>query len=254
MTQPEVDTRRSKSGRSPSYPGIPLEAAIERARILWEREKRNAAPVALIMKHWGYNNPTSGTAAVNFAALKKFGLIVDEGSGISRPARLTDLALEILLNPEPAEAIRRAALNPPIHREFWTEYGVALPSDEALKWTLIQRGFTSSGASEFIREYRDTIAYAELAQADQDTELEPRSPTDEVKGEAGEAESIKRPPRRSGGMNGTLLTIPVPIAGGPPVMIEGEFPITEASWDQFMAVLNAMKPGLVSRESADPQE
>ena len=49
-------------------------------------------------------------------------------------------------------------------------------------------------------------------------------------------------------MNGNVLTIPVPIIGGSPVMVEGEFPISEAAWSQFIAVLEAMKPGLVKPE------
>jgi hypothetical protein len=30
------------------------------------------------------------------------------------------------------------------------------------------------------------------------------------------------------------------------IIVEGEFPITERDWDQFLAVLTAMKPGLVA--------
>ena len=42
------------------------------------------------------------------------------------------------------------------------------------------------------------------------------------------------------------------IIGGSPVTVEGVFPITPAAWDQFIAVLNAMKPGLVaSADDAD---
>ena len=55
-------------------------------------------------------------------------------------------------------------------------------------------------------------------------------------------------------MSGNTLTIPVPVIGGAPVPIEGEFPISEAAWSQFMAVLNAMKPGLVSQPVDDEDE
>lgn len=41
--------------------------------------------------------------------------------------------------------------------------------------------------------------------------------------------------------------------GAAPVIIEGRFPMTEDEWTQFLAVLTAMKPGLVdSRTKADP--
>jgi len=51
-----------------------------------------------------------------------------------------------------------------------------------------------------------------------------------------------------------VLTIP--LMGGAPVIVEGEFPITEQDWAQLMAVLNAMKPGLVGErpESAEDED
>jgi hypothetical protein len=252
-TNSEAGKRRAKRGRSPSYPGISLAAAIDRARTVWEHEKRNATPVRVMMKHWGYTNPAGGLAAVTFSALKKFGLVEDEGSGPDRLAKLTELAFEILNNPHPEQAVREAALRPPIHRELWEQYATELPSGESLKWTLLQRGFTESGASEFIREYRETIAFARLnggtpkgaADADHE-ELEDEKPPAERPG----SRQTPPNPRNRGGMRGNVLTIPVPVIGGSPVTIEGEFPITEAAWDQFMAVLGAMKPGLV----AEPQE
>jgi hypothetical protein len=58
--------------------------------------------------------------------------------------------------------------------------------------------------------------------------------------------------RRRGGVSRNVLTIPVPIVGGKSVTIEGEFPISEAAWSQFLAVLNAMKPGLVQAAGLEP--
>lgn len=57
--------------------------------------------------------------------------------------------------------------------------------------------------------------------------------------------------RRRGGMSGATRTIPVPVVGGSPVTVAGQFPFTEAAWTQFMAVLQAMKPGLVTDEEPD---
>lgn len=73
---------------------------------------------------------------------------------------------EILANPaEQArrEAIRRARLDPAIHRELWDKYGATPPSDVNLRWELTRRkGFTETGADEFIPEYRATVAFAQL--------------------------------------------------------------------------------------------
>lgn len=62
------------------------------------------------------------------------------------------------------------------------------------------------------------------------------------------------PKGRQGGLSGNLLTIPVPIIGDKPVTVEGEFPISEAAWSQFIAVLNAMKPGLVRNDPEPPDD
>ena len=45
------------------------------------------------------------------------------------------------------------------------------------------------------------------------------------------------------------LRIPIPLVGGSEVVyIEGQFPLTEQAWTQFMAMVAAMKPGLVKPE------
>ena len=44
-----------------------------------------------------------------------------------------------------------------------------------------------------------------------------------------------------------VLTIPVPIVHGAPVIVEFPGKIGEDDWIQFIAVLTAMKPGLIAR-------
>ena len=45
-----------------------------------------------------------------------------------------------------------------------------------------------------------------------------------------------------------MSTYAVPIGPGTNVTVAGEFPLTEQEWAQMMAVLNAMKPGLLKSE------
>lgn len=247
---------RGSKGRSPSYPGISLRQAVERARTLYENERRHSAPMGVITGYWGYRSPKTGPASVAFAGLKKHGLLDEEGSGDERSARLSELALEILLNPDPRAAIQRAALMPPIYREMWEEHGRNLPSDDTLRWRFVsQRGFTETGFEEFIRNYRATIDYAQLATPEGGAPLANDLPTTEED----LAEDAVGQPRQeptmapaggsdrvaSLGSRPEALRIPVPLVDGPPVVIEGEFPITEAAWTQLLAVLTAMKPGLV---------
>lgn len=251
-----------KQGRSPAYPGIDLKTAIDRAKVVYQQEKRNKAPVRVIMLHWGYNNPSGGNAGVTLGSLKKFGLLKDEGSGLDRLAWLTDLAFDIIHNPDPSAAIRAAALAPPVHAQLWHEYASELPSDDALKWKLLQRGFTESGAVDFIREYRSTIAFAKLGLEENPgvwtEEQASPSPRDSTLTDKTESRDSLELRKRSSGAEGQsdtgTLKIPVPLVGGATITVEGSFPITESAWMQFTAVLAAMKPGLVANQESDQLE
>src|SRR5688572_19499707 len=101
MVQPSEQSRETKKReRSPEYPGLNLEEALAFAKILYEKERRNAAPINGILKHWGYA-PRSGPGLRAIAALERFGLVVSEGSGDGRKARISEDAFRILVDERP---------------------------------------------------------------------------------------------------------------------------------------------------------
>jgi hypothetical protein len=265
-------TRRPR-GRSPAYPAIDLEKAVLRVGQLYRKDKQYPISVNTVPAIWNYNS-LNGPAALSISALKKFGLIEDSGSKSDREITVSDLAVQILNHPSTdakAEAIKQAALNPPIHREMWDEYGVDLPSDANLEWRLTRdRGFTETGAREFIKEYRETITFAELGEDDAfkadlgladsdapefDADAEPsrfqqsaasgRQYVEQLTGEGTLSASMPLMQNAS-----VLQQYPIPIArqGRPPVTISGAFPLSSDEWDRFKAVLEAMKPVLVDDE------
>lgn len=259
--------KRRQSGRSPAYPAISLPTAIERARTLYRQEKQFATPVDSLVKHWGYST-LNGPAGLALAALKKYGLVDDEGTKDERRVKVSDLAVRILEHPKAEsrdEAVREAALKPVIHREMWAEYGEDLPSDSNLIWTLSrERGFTESGAREFVKEYRETLDFASLGSNEPSSDnyseedlTATRVPSglgalDEME-PMGQARITFSDKRRS---ISAVQTYTVPVGVGENVIVQGEFPITEAKWAQFIAVLSAMKPALVALEPSgdDPSE
>lgn len=259
MTDATTTAPSRRKGRSPSYPGINLETAVQRARQLYAQERQHATSVGTITQHWGYKS-LNGPGAVTLAALKKFGLITDEGTGPDRRASVTDLAVEILENPSVEArktAIQRAALNPSIHRDLWEKYGPSLPSDLNLRWELTRdRGFTETGAAEFIPEYRDTLAYAQLGQdggtlavhREQEQQREDGVGQDELGDQTpaptpAQNQHPARTPRKVSD-TATAYSIPLPRGAGA-VLLEADFPLSEAQWEYFMSLLNAMKAGLV---------
>ena len=122
------------------------------------------------------------------AAMISFGLLRDEGTGEKRKVKLTENALRILLDTradsgDRANAIRTVALTPKIHQQLWRKWGNNIPSPENLRHTLMldwQPPFNPAAVDGFIKEYKDTIAFAKpdasatmpLAEGDSTPELE----------------------------------------------------------------------------------
>lgn len=255
MASQAVSQERGKRARSPSYPGIDLGEAIQRALQLYHAEGENAAPVETVLAHWGYR-PNSGPGLVAIAALKKFGLLIDEGAGPDRKARLSDEALGILLDEREQSAVRlqaiqECALKPAIHAELWRKYNGRPPSDSTLKFELRRdRKFTDAGAAEFIRQFKSTIEYAKLTK---DVKAPPREKQPDL-GALGAATHpstgvAAATPVGDRSAPGARLrrAIYLPISSVEWASLEASFPLSEEGWQQMMAVLEAMKPALVTR-------
>lgn len=246
-------TKRPKH-RSPSYPGISLEVAVARARQIYERERQHRTPVDAVLSHWGYSSKSSG-GLVALAALKKYGLLDDSGSGPDRVAWVTDLAVDAMENPDPDQmttAIQTAALMPTIHAEMWNRFGATLPSDQNLRWELVrQKDFTESGAAEFISNYKETLEYAGL---DMDDTVDGEAA--DANGNGGGDENDQRDdgtghkPLRDRAPRPNVTTIPLPLIDGGQASVEFEGPITEAAWAQFLGMLELLKPGVIERQAA----
>jgi hypothetical protein len=137
--------RKPRQGRSPAFPFIPLNKAIERAetfRVAEGGRPKHFSPLVSACKAWGIGVKT-GPGIQTIAALGHYGLFEFEGSGEKRSARLTDLAFGILLDKQPAsperdELIRRAALMPRIHAELRQKWPGSLPSNATLETYLVR--------------------------------------------------------------------------------------------------------------------
>ncbi len=249
----DVDEHKRKRERSPGYPSISLGPAVEKAKDLYRVEKAYLAPINTIIQHWGYS-PNSGAGLVIVAALLKYGLLEDEGSGPARKAKITEFAQRIIRDtreesPEREQLLREAALRPEIHRKLWDRFGGSLPSDSNLHHTLIfEYHFTDNGATEFIKQFKETIAFAQLGEDDAPSTQEVSLPMIVSRADP----AARRVPE-------TVTTyVPSPSGRALPIPIMGsdQWPtlylpsrISEADWNQMIAVLQAMKPGIVARDS-----
>jgi hypothetical protein len=167
--QNEMSDGQGSQPRGPNFPSINLEKALELAGTLYEKEKRAAVPVPVVLGHWGYKNPKSSTATMAIAALRSYGLLDYQGTGPNRAAKLSTRALKIILNtPERHQELKEAALSPKVHRQIWERYKEdGLPSDETLKHYLIfDLNFNDAAVEAFLARLRNTFSLANLNDGD----------------------------------------------------------------------------------------
>jgi hypothetical protein len=247
---------KPKKGRSPAYPGIDLKRALELAAAVYKVEKQHPTAAETVAQHWKMQ-VKSGQFLTNLSALKKFGLLdaMPQRGPQSGYVKTSDTARDILVDDredsqEREAAIKRAALKPDIHADLWRKYNGELPSDASLRFYLIRDlKFTEAGANEFIGEFRRTITFAGLASSDSLS----ASNDDKMRDEEGEQPSRMSalqdrtglPPQPPIPRAGQLREIPIPIQGSAWPALKAAFPMSEEAWTQMIAVLNAMKPGLV---------
>jgi hypothetical protein len=196
----KADVRISQ-GRSPAYPYIDLEKAIERAQqVRAAGAARQPMPPETFYQIWKLGAQSSG-ARQTMAALNHFGLADYQSRGNDRKVKLSDLALKIVLDTQPVSAdrdiaIKVAALSPTIHRELFEKYGPLLPADFVIQTYLVRdRGYNEQAAKSLIGEYKDTLTFAGLDKPDNMPDAETPPPMEEnppPKVEVGDLVNVER--------------------------------------------------------------
>lgn len=155
--------------RSPSFPFIPLDAAIERLIEFDAYSKRHPVPVNKVGLAWGMA-PKTSQSDQTIAALRSFGLVEYQGTGDRKEAVLTPDARTYLRAQQDEikrQVLKRAALYPKNIMKFWSIWGAARPSDEVcLDKLILDNRFSDKGARSFLKVYDATIAYANLSESD----------------------------------------------------------------------------------------
>jgi hypothetical protein len=276
MEEEAVQSKRQKH-RSPSYPAIGLEAALRRAQDLEKIAGRHSAPISAALEAWGFSAKSSN-GSLTLAALKKFSLADDSGKLQTRTVSLTRLGQELVFYSSERESeewkhrARQAALKPAIYEHLWAKYRGDLPSDSVvLPYLVFELNFSESAATEVLRQFRQTIVFAGLGQPDASATVSGNEAEDRMQEEGSElvapaelelspvvgrsSASLELQTGHIGPPTPALdvqmpmkRTIQLPYSRSGWALLQAEFPMSSAAWDQMLAVLQAMKPSLVDSD------
>ncbi|MGE3301827.1 MAG: hypothetical protein AB7M12_01785 [Hyphomonadaceae bacterium] len=182
-----TDTSESPAGkaqrqRSPSFPFISLEAAIERLKEFDEKFPRQEVPADRAYLAWGMKGDTS-QAQQTLAALKAFGLIEYRGIGPKRPTGVSADARTYLRAQQDSikqDILKRVALHPKWVAFFWPKWGTnTIPDEIRLDQLVLDHKFNENTAPQFLRVYDDTIKFAGLTETDKTIAPDPESEEDD---------------------------------------------------------------------------
>ncbi|MBB3308502.1 hypothetical protein FHT78_000231 [Rhizobium sp. BK196] len=180
MSEANSDTKVSMlpKERSPAFPYISLDLAMERVKTIYSQIRDHAQPREVLAK--AYGKPVTSSATIQtFATLLQYGLLENVAGPTGRRMRVSPLAQGILHPHAPeekrAQGLKKAALNPPIFAELWNKFGdtAGLNDNVPLYYLTSERGqlfegsvFTDKAASEVLRVYRATLSYAGISSSD----------------------------------------------------------------------------------------
>lgn len=147
--------------RSPNYPQVELQDAVDLVRTIFDNETQNFAPREVVAELLGYSS-VNGASEKKVSALTAYGLL-DRNS--DRELRVSDLAMKVL-HPEDereeAEALAEAARTPNLFQEINEKWSENQPSDANLRSYLIRRGFNQNSVDQVIKVYRSAMRLANV--------------------------------------------------------------------------------------------
>ena len=151
--------------RSPKHPAIDLGAAIKRLEEFHGEANEYPVLVTTACDVWRLSHG-SGTANRLISTLLQFGLLEAVGKGKARQVCVTERGRMIATDPEGVtgervSAIYKAALEPPVYRKVWDQWGPTLPNDRMIAPELKREyGFNSNAIDGFVRDFRATLEFA----------------------------------------------------------------------------------------------
>lgn len=166
----EEKERKKVIHRSPGYPVIGLEDAINKATILYNNDKLNPIPKDIALRHLKYSKG-SGFGMRILAALKQFNLLSDKKGSITLTKNLVDLIYFPKNEEGYKRLLRETALKPKSYSDIYSLVEGSIPSNDTLKHRLISEyKFNPDNVNKFIVYFKKTLVFAGIIESDEDNE------------------------------------------------------------------------------------
>jgi hypothetical protein len=271
---------KTKRQRSPNYPAVGLQNAVERARKLYDADGPPGSTLAAAFERIGFSN-AHGQAQAVMSALKKFGLL-EYVDGRMVPTKLAIDVFEFPENhPRHIAALQEMALKPIIYAELVEQFRehARLPSDDSLRPELVSdKGFNKLAVDGFLSDFRSSLEYAGL--------LEGNTLKLSIQGDSGHNDAPEQPEQdrdnpaatlfgkiMDGGMFGRFVAKPkvpigtqsalplsekkmrdlaIPLMDDEVAYLRIPVPLSEENYEYLVAQIAMFKRGIVARPTPIP--
>jgi len=150
--------------QSPAYPNFSLEKAIDLAKQIFEKDRKNPIDRDVAARHIGYAG-TSGASDKSLATLAHYGLVERAGKG---QLRVTQTLVDIIFPDSEHDrrlALKEAGLSPSVFGVIRSRFSDGVPSEAALRGWLVRENFLDRAIGPVAKAYLDTVRYLEQSKA-----------------------------------------------------------------------------------------
>lgn len=163
--------------RSPSYPSLSLDQAIDLVEKIHKTCRTNIISREVAAKEMGYTGLTGRSLKV-LSDLLQFGLLEKTGKGDVRVSRRSVDILHGIDRSDRDEAKMEAALAPQLFRDIHERFPDGIPSESAIRSFLIKQDFQDVAIGPAINSFLETYRWVENIRESESYSVEPDDATE----------------------------------------------------------------------------
>ena len=170
--------------RSPRYPVVDLETALDLLRKLYDKVGRSEFHPDDAAAAWGYNS-VSGPLRSKIATLRQYGLLEGKRGRYAENPRISQRGLSLagpdqtVRGREYRDELQEVALAPPLFSEIYNTMPNAIDA-VFRRHLVVRKGFTEDGARRFMEGYRATIKFVNLDKNPIESGMEDDDPNETI--------------------------------------------------------------------------